>query len=611
MKFPSLQSLFSELKSVILRFPLEMMFAFAGTLAGITLIELNYLQAFAENICIRLLMVANLGLLLSFSISTLSEYRELARSQRLLLSLCAVVLCAIFFFLLNPLTREVDILRFILLSLGCHLLVSFAAFTGRNKIDEFWLFNKTLFLRFLTGVLYSGVLFLGLSAAIGSMNFLFGFKFEWDTFAILWTIIAGLFQTVFFLSGVPKVPDIKTNQEYPNALKAFTQYVLIPLASVYAVILLAYEVKIIVQWELPKGLVSSLILGYAVFGILSLLLVYPVKDRDENKWIKTYTRSFYYLMVPLLGLLIWAVLARVLDYGVTEERYFLIVLAGWLTFITCYFLFSDRQDIGLIPLSLYVVTLLSVYGPQGAFETSRRSQANELRQLFEKHGAYKANKLIPLKDGQAKEDVDRILNVIDYLVNQHGLTSFNKLLDKDLSPIVDSLQSPAGNEPHSARINQWEIRSKQRDWIYNYLNISTAGKNRYSVTPFSVVQAENTELIPLSGADYLLDITTYPDSNGVMIGRSRLTISRKNQEFKIRYKDETKFVSLDSIMKDLQASLDSGKTSGEGANYFPRKRLTQQADFKDISIQILWNRLTFNSSGDISYADGAMLIKRK
>jgi hypothetical protein len=35
------------------------------------------------------------------------------------------------------------------------------------------------------------------------MNFLFNFKFEWDTFAILFTWIVGMFSTLFFLAGVP------------------------------------------------------------------------------------------------------------------------------------------------------------------------------------------------------------------------------------------------------------------------------------------------------------------------------------------------------------------------------------------------------------------------
>jgi membrane-bound metal-dependent hydrolase YbcI (DUF457 family) len=165
--------------------------------------------------------------------------------------------------------------------------------------------------------------------------------------------------------------------------------VLIPLATVYVVILLAYEIKILVQWELPKGLVSNLILGYAVFGILSLLLVYPIREQEENKWLKTYARSFYFLLIPLLGLLFTAAGTRIFRYGITEMRYFLIVLACWLLFITVYFLVAKKQNIKLIPISLSILTLLSIYGPQSAFQVSMYSQRRILVEVFKKNNAFK------------------------------------------------------------------------------------------------------------------------------------------------------------------------------------------------------------------------------
>jgi len=270
---------------------------------------------------------------------------------------------------------------------------------------------------------------------------------------------------------VPDINSLDSRTTYPNALKIFTQYVLIPLATVYVFILMAYEIKIILQWELPKGLVSTLILGYAVFGILSLLLVYPVKDQDKNKWIKTYSRNFYYLLIPLIGLLIWDVLARVIDYGITEERYFIIILATRLTFIVAYFLSSKRQNITIIPLSLCFVALLSAYGPQGAFETAKRSKTAELRHLFKKNNAIAGDRLRPLKTVKAQKDSERIVNIIDYLLNKQGLKSFENLIDLDLNKVQDSLLKNIKNDKLRYQTNRWEILSRQREWVYNYLNI--------------------------------------------------------------------------------------------------------------------------------------------
>ena len=610
MKFPSLQSLSSGLGRVLRRFPMEMIFALTGTITAIVLIELGTLDFEKENICIRLLMMSNLGLVLSLSATLYSERKNYTRTQKLPLRVVAVILSAAIFYLLNPLIRETDYLRFVLLALAFHLLVSFIAFTGKNQVDIFWQFNKTLFLRFLTGGLYSAVLFLGLAAAIGSMNFLFNFKFEWDTFAILWVLIVGLFQTLFFLSGVPTLSTLDGGV-YPNALKIFTQYVLIPLASVYMLILLAYEIKILIQWELPKGLVSNLVLGYAVFGILSILLVYPVKDKDENKWIKNYSRNFYYLLIPLIVLLAWAIIARVIDYGITEERYFIIILATWLTFIIAYFLSSKRQNISVIPLSLCFVTLLSTYGPQGAFETARRSQTAELRHLFKKNNALAGDKLSPLVTGKMQKDSERIVNIVDYLLNKHGLKSFKNLIDLDLDTVEDSLLKNIKNDKLKYQTNRWDILSRQKVWVYNYLNIE--GKSKYGPSmnsKINVVVADPVNLIPLTSADYLAELNMYPDNTTkVVIQGFLLSVSQKGNKVKIKYKNEVKYLIIDSLLQNLETELKQNKVTEQ--LIVPRSKLSQEIEFKDLTIKILWNSLSVSDRKELESGNGYMLIRLK
>ena len=503
MRFPSLQSLYSSFIYVIKRFPFEIGFAILGVIAATVNIELSDLQIQVSNWCIRLLMISNLGLILSLSATLISESRNFKTGRKYALRLLAVIIASLFLFLLDPLNRETDIFRFLLLALGFHLLVSFAAFARKNHINAFWQFNKTLFLRFLAGALYSAVLFLGLAAAIGSMNLLFNFKFEWDTFAILWIWIAGLFQTVFFLSGVPEnLNSLEEDQSYPAGLKIFTQYVLIPLASVYVAILLAYEIKILIEWDLPKGLVSNLILGYAVFGILSLLLIYPIRNFEENKWLKTYSKSFYFLLIPLLFLLIWAVAARVNDYGITEQRYFLIVLALWLGFITAYFLLSKRQDIRIIPISLCLVTLFTVYGPQGAFSVSKVSQQNQLKTLFGKYGSYRDSGLQPLTKPVDSIDRDRMVNVLTYLINRHGSNSIQKLIPAKLDNIKKHYSSKYRPDSVNMRTTRFQVRQDVKDSLLRVLNVPNFDSRQYGIENKNLIRFQLTE-------EEVLDVSGY------------------------------------------------------------------------------------------------------
>jgi hypothetical protein len=96
-------------------------------------------------------------------------------------------------------------------------------------------------------MLYSAFLWLGLAAAFAASNYLFSLHLTDKTYAYLFIWIAGMFNTIFFLAGIPAdTAALDDDTSYPKGLKVFTQYVLIPLASIYLVILLTYEVKILI-----------------------------------------------------------------------------------------------------------------------------------------------------------------------------------------------------------------------------------------------------------------------------------------------------------------------------------------------------------------------------
>jgi len=615
MKFPSLQTFVHSIRSVLLRFPFEIGFALLGTVAAIILIEISELKAAAESFCLRLIMVANLGFVLSLAATLFFENNASYLLKKILFRGLILLVLVGLFFLIDPLKRETDFFRFILLALAFHLSVSFAAYYGKGHINAFWQFNRIIFLRFLIGGIYSAVLFLGLAAAIGSMNFLFNFKFEWDTFAILWVCIAGIFQTVFFLSGVPvNLNELEEDKTYPAGLKIFTQFVLIPLASVYAIILLAYEAKILIELELPKGLVSNLILGYAVFGILSLLLIYPIRNQDENKWLKTFSRSFYYVLIPLIVLLLWAVLARVIDYGITEERYFLIILAAWLAFINAYFLLSKSQNIMIIPFSLCLLTILSVYGPQGAFSTSRRSQIHELKELFQKHVSVDGDKIISLKRKPGKEDMTRMINIVDYLVNMHGLESFSPILKRDPGIVADSLLSVQKKKKYNSRTSNWEIRSSQKLWLYTYLKLQPDEKNTSTLNlGMNTVEALNAELLPLNEADYMLPLSVSSDTLVNIINSRKFHLNRvlNQNKLKVIYGSEEKFIILDTLINKLDIELKKQKSADKQALQVSRQLLSQSLEFEGLRLQIAWNQINFNDNKDLISANGYILLNVK
>jgi hypothetical protein len=320
------------------------------------------------------------------------------------------------------------------------------------------------------------------------------------------------------------------------------------------------------------------------------------------------------VLIPLIILLVWAVLARVIDYGITEERYFLIILAAWLAFINAYFLLSKSQNIMIIPFSLCLVTALSVYGPQGAFSTSKRSQIKELKQLFEKYKSLEDDKIIALKIKPGKEDMTRMINIVDYLVNMHGLESFSPIVNRDLKLIADSLHSASLKKKYDSRTNNWEIRSTQKLWLYTNLKLQPDDANGPKLNlGMNMAEAFNMDLLPLNEADYMLPLSISTDTLSNIINARKLLISRvvNQNKLKVIYGSEEKYVILDTLINQLDLELKKQKLADKQALQVSRELLTKNLEFNGLNLQILFNRINFNDNKDLLSADAYVLIKLK
>lgn len=253
-------------------------------------------------------------------------------------------------------------------------------------MNEFWGYNKTLFLNFLISALYSAVLFFGLSIALLSIDNLLGFDIKDVRYLQLWFILVGIFNTFFFLARVPKIGEFEPSvTEYPKALKVFVQYVLIPIVTIYILILYSYLVKIIVQWELPTGWVANLVLSFSIAGIFSLLLLHPIKDEAKNNWIRLYSKLYYIGLVPLVVLLFISIGTRISEYGVTINRFYVATLAVWLAGVVLYFILSKSKNIKVIPISLALIALGITFGPLSTFSVSERSQLGRITETLKKN----------------------------------------------------------------------------------------------------------------------------------------------------------------------------------------------------------------------------------
>ena len=571
-KFPSLQSVFNSTKKTINRFPLETIATLIGTIYSLIIIDNIDVQTDQFNI--KVLICSSLCLVLFLSLSLYFESKKTKEWIRLLTSFILGGLIVAFVFNLSEKITFIEGLQLFVLSISLHLLVSFAGFLPKAyNQEEFWEFNKQLFIRIITSGLYSLVIYAGLAIAITAVHELFNVDFYDKIYGHLFVIIAGLFNTTFFLAGVPETNNSAEpiRLSYPKGLKNFTQYVLMPLISLYLVILISYEVKIVATFSLPVGWVSYLVLIFAVFGILSFLLIHPIAKETGNLWMRTFSRWFYFLLVPLLGLLFWAILYRINLYGFTHERYYVFLLSIWLSVVVAYFIIQKQPKIKFIPISMCLFGLLSIAGPQSADSISKNSQLAR----FEKY-----MKIVEKEKLTFKQEQD-LSSIVSFLEENYGVkvllpftgNKLSALLKKDKTPNSSQIMEAFGMQYRS----DYDTNEKDGNYFnYNFNENETQKINNvhgydlsFIVTNF--VNLECNECVKINGKTFSVKTNKQNYGLNLQINQDRVPLKiydfiNSNPAFELNdATDEIITQKIETLKYDIMITYSSvsGRKIGE------------------------------------------------
>lgn len=456
------------------RFPEVIVTSVIGSLAMLFFVEYEHAHSVQQQWVGNIVLTCVIGLSLLVGVKLLVERLQVAARIKLLLRAIPLLFLVGYYFSLPKEIEQMVVIRSLLLALAFHCFVAVAPYLRKGEANGFWQFNKTVFLQIILSVLYTAVLYLGIVLALLAIKNLFGVEIKDRRFFELWVLLVGIFNTWFFLSGLPNdYEQLEQDCSYPKGLKVFTQYVLLPLVSIYLLILYVYLIKIIALWKLPVGWVSVLILSFAIAGILSLLLVHPLRAEENESWLKHFTRWFYRLQFPLVGLLFVAIGKRLSQYGITEERYFILILAFWLLGISLYFLISRKKNIRFIPISLGALALLASFGPWGCFSVSKNNQLARLKHFLEKEQLLVDGKWVRSSKNIAFDKRKTICSVVDYLNDMHGSKSLQPLLSINLDTLF---KKKAKYEHASALLDTMGVRyvdkwqqSEDRD---NYVRLS-------------------------------------------------------------------------------------------------------------------------------------------
>ncbi|SFI64442.1 protein of unknown function [Kaistella treverensis] len=513
-----LKDILGKTGAVFQNYAMVLVMAFIAAISMICFVELNAPTTEPTFEFLKVALVSALGISLFFGLKMLSQ----RIGRELVLQLIGILVLVVIYFILPAREKDfTEVYAFVLIPvfLLSHLLVSFVAFIGKNKELNFWQYNKNLFINtFLTGI-FTGVLTGGVLLAILAVDQLFDFNFDDHYYSYIFTFFS-IFGScfIFLLFNEKGLQYLERNGDFPVVLKFFTQYILIPLLIIYAIILYFYSAKILINWELPRGWVSYLILAYSVVGIFAILLVHPLKENSAKSWVKMFSKIFYYTLIPLIILLFTAIFTRILEYGYTEPRYFVLIIALWLTSVVFYFIFISRPTVKFVPISLFAFGLFALIFPYfNAFSTAKRSQKAELINVLAKNKLLK-NGTIDFNKKTNNSVAADIADKFDFLAKRHEGEFLQTLVKGDLQRNLAE---------YIKKGNLYEINGLVRA---DFTNISyDASSVTVEATQRNRTLISKNNQIAISGYQYLFKAYTYRENSFNFEGNKLELNLSKNQ----------------------------------------------------------------------------------
>jgi hypothetical protein len=568
MKFlNSIKNIFSGLYLSIRRFPITI---FLSTLTAVILITISETRP-AEDTLAKLAMVIALGIPLSLCIKLFLERKAYSRTfitGALYLSGALVLVLYYLLFLEN--FNMIAITRYIAVSIALYLAFIYIPYLPRRV--DFEPYVITLFSNFFITIIYSLVLFAGLSAILFAVDNLLGINIKGEVYYYTWLIVIFIFAVSYFLSGVPNREDNLSSKDYPKLLKILLLYIVMPLLSAYTIILYIYFIKIIVTRQWPVNIVTHLVLWYSVISALVLFFITPIKE--SISWVKNFMKLLPKLIIPLLVMMFISLYIRIKAYGITENRYFVLALAVWVLGVMVYFSLAKNYKNIIILVSLSIIALISVLGPISSYSLSKLSQNSRLEGILARNNMLKNAAVQPSGD-ISKEDRLEISSILNYFEKNHTLKEVKNLPE------------------------DFKIEDMNKVFGFAFENPYYGGADNY----FYFRRVDSNKSMDIKGYDYLFDRYSLMEGGKTSISSLDVTFNYEPAVLKVNLEGKQVYTKdFSSFIKNLVDKY--GTQSRE--NNLPAEEMTIIEENDKVKIKILITHISGmkdRSSGELNSKD--------
>ena len=537
----NVRKLLLHFKSGFERFPITIILAFLHFITGIYIAEVRSFQS-DEFVEVNLLLFGSI--FITAMCEMLYEKYFYKQNRWLVRGIYSVITFAVSIIVFVEYLRTSDYYNIYYFTLIPISIVLFLLIPILKKKENKEKYLQSVFSNFVITGIFAGVLWIGVEIILTTVNYLFFYSgdslfFRLTTYSF-W-FITEVFGASLFLSLLKKPDDNLENYEFPFIFNLLIKFVIIPLIIIYTGVLYIYMTKVLISMHLPKGLISHLVLWYTAFSVAVMILITPFTQKD--KFFENFKKYFPYFSIPLIFASLFAVFQRTYQYGITENRYYVLISIFWLLF--CMILYIRKMNITGIFISLIACLVISVYTPLSAKNVSNFSQSQRLKRMLVKYGALKDGKISKITQKLNNSEGSQIYTTIQYISDNSTIAKLNFKNEKG------EVYSTLGDLEKGL-----DVKESWKD--YYYRSDDEGNYEERKVITYKVKNIENSEIISdIAGYDNLIYYrNVYNDDSinqenesekyKIILKNKTITINRKDgtELAKINYEDAVKQIAF-------------------------------------------------------------------
>ena len=270
-------------------------------------------------------------------------------------------------------------------------------------------------------------------------------------------------------------------------LRLILNFILSPAVIIYTVILYTYFIKIVFEWDLPKGGVAWMVMAF----ITATLVGRVAQSILSQRYYDWFYNRFTLIAIPPLIMYWIGSIYRIRLYSFTESRFYLMV-AGLLMTIFVVMLWKERtRKYQLMALIFGAAIILFTYIPGiSAKSIGLSCQKQRLTQLISEM------KLTDAKTGKLNDELDMRRIKQDSLLCEKY---------KDVSSVIHYVRNEIGTDEFEKQYGEWS----HSEYSFDY----DKKKTKYSIciddNPYTYTRRKPVELgdytIMLPEKDYDCD----------------------------------------------------------------------------------------------------------